>query len=307
MSDPKTGPGVFGTRATALAREGRYPEAEAALREGLVRFPGHPILGYALGILLLGRGAYAEGWPLYENRWAAPHGPQRLNLPFPAWKGEDVRSLVLLPEQGLGDQIMFARYAPLLAERGISVTLACRPELARLFAALPAEVIPVRGAVSLPKRDAWAYLGSLPGLLGIAGPASYLPGGTGGSGVGVMLEGNTQGRLPEPAYGQISALGRSLHPLSTGAQDFEATAEIIRGLALVISIDTSVAHLAGAMGKPTWLLLPHRCDWRWGRGGDTSIWYPSMRLFRQPRQGDWSSVVDAVLDAARALPPTNSK
>jgi hypothetical protein len=75
-------------------------------------------------------------------------------------------------------------------------------------------------------------------------------------------------------------------------------------LDLVISIDSLCAHLAGAMGLPAWVLLPHECDWRWKHGcvdsDDASRWYPGMRLFRQRRQGDWSSVLDEVRDELAA-------
>ena len=76
--------------------------------------------------------------------------------------------------------------------------------------------------------------------------------------------------------------------------DFADTAAAIAQLDLIITIDTSVAHLAGAMGKPTWVLLCHNPDWRWQLDGDATPWYPSLRLFRQPTFDDWDSVFAAV-------------
>ena len=75
---------------------------------------------------------------------------------------------------------------------------------------------------------------------------------------------------------------------------FEDTAAVIAHLDLVISVDTSVAHLAGALARPTWLLLPFDADWRWLVEREDSLWYPTMRLFRQPVPGGWESVVAAV-------------
>ncbi|UCD82320.1 MAG: tetratricopeptide repeat protein [Desulfobacterales bacterium] len=77
-------------------------------------------------------------------------------------------------------------------------------------------------------------------------------------------------------------------------EDFSDTAALIANLDLVISIDTSVAHLAGALGKPVWVLLPHNADWRWLLDREDSPWYPTMRLFRQKTRGDWSEVFDRV-------------
>jgi hypothetical protein len=73
--------------------------------------------------------------------------------------------------------------------------------------------------------------------------------------------------------------------------DFSDTAAVIEQLDLTICVDTSVAHLAGAMGKPTWLLLPTPCDWRWLNHGATSPWYPTMRIFRQTSRHDWATVI----------------
>jgi hypothetical protein len=78
-------------------------------------------------------------------------------------------------------------------------------------------------------------------------------------------------------------------------KDFADTAALIANLDLVIAVDTAVAHLAGAMGKPVWTLLPF-VPWRWLLGREDSPWYPSMRLFRQPRMGDWDSVVMRVVE-----------
>ena len=73
--------------------------------------------------------------------------------------------------------------------------------------------------------------------------------------------------------------------------NFGKTAALIEQLDLVVSIDTSVAHLAGALGKPVWILLDHAPDWRWLTAGETSAWYPSARLIRKPREQSWAEFV----------------
>ena len=81
--------------------------------------------------------------------------------------------------------------------------------------------------------------------------------------------------------------------------DFLETAAIIANCDLVITCDTSVAHLAGGIGKTTWLLLHKAPDWRWGLEGDTTFWYPSMRLFRQTERENWDEVIERVAEALK--------
>jgi len=74
-------------------------------------------------------------------------------------------------------------------------------------------------------------------------------------------------------------------------QNFADTAAIIANLDLVITVDTAVAHVAGAIGRPAWLLIPYRPDWRWLLDREDSPWYPTMRIFRQTTRGDWPPVI----------------
>jgi ADP-heptose:LPS heptosyltransferase len=95
-------------------------------------------------------------------------------------------------------------------------------------------------------------------------------------------------------------------------QDFADTARIVSGLDLVISIDSAVAHLAGALGQAVWVLLPQVPDWRWQLAGEHTPWYPTMRLFRQDERADWGPVIDQVAQAlaswiaARPAEPTQA-
>lgn len=92
----------------------------------------------------------------------------------------------------------------------------------------------------------------------------------------------------------VDQCSHGMIPLLDLITDFSETAAAILSMDLVISVDTAVAHLAGALGKPTWLLLPAGPDWRWGQHQNNTAWYPSMRIFRQSTPGDWSSVLKNV-------------
>lgn len=108
---------------------------------------------------------------------------------------------------------------------------------------------------------------------------------------------------PQAQIAQIPAAS-SLVDLSGELHDFEDTAAVILNLDLVITVDTSVAHLAGACGRPVWTLLPFSADWRWMDARPDSPWYPTMRLFRQQELNNWSSVVVDIADALMAFSPT---
>ena len=142
-----------------------------------------------------------------------------------------------------------------------------------------------------------------------------------GTRIGLVWQGNPKHRndrnrsLPMGALGSLldapgshflglqKGVGRVAVPegvfdLSKLLTDFGETAAAVLSLDLVISVDTAVAHLAGALGKPVWTLLPYAPDWRWLLHREDSPWYPTMRLFRQPMAGDWASVIG---DVKRAL------
>lgn len=89
--------------------------------------------------------------------------------------------------------------------------------------------------------------------------------------------------------------------MTSDLHDFEDTTALVTNLDLVISVDTSVAHLAGALGKPVWLLNRFDTCWRWLLNRDDSTWYPLLRQFRQPSPGDWNSVICGVRDALQRL------
>jgi len=276
----------------------RRLEAAAGLYEQILRIdPGHAEATVNLACTRLAQGDDGSGWALYDQR------PERLKsrgrrLSFPEWRGEPLagKRLFILAEQGFGDLILAARFLGRLG--AAQVTFACWPPLCRLFAHLPVDLIPWQDGIAVPPHDYWALPLSLP-RWAAAQPVPYLHGAsrrTGG--VGIAWQGNAR---PDPGRSLPAALGAellalpgavSLDPADSAAGDFQDTADIVAGCERVISIDTSVAHLAGAMGKPVWLLLQYEsADWRWR---DTRPWYPGIEIIRQSRPGDWASVLEDV-------------
>ena len=82
-------------------------------------------------------------------------------------------------------------------------------------------------------------------------------------------------------------------------RDYEEAAALVSALDLVISVCTAVIHLGGALGRPVWVMVPHGCEWRYGESGGGMPWYPSVRLVRQDRIGDWGGVIEKVADSLR--------
>jgi tetratricopeptide (TPR) repeat protein len=309
----------------AYGESGRIDLAEQEFRAALAAKPADPATELALGALYLSTGRYIEGWPLMAARAELhPDVVPPVAVHFPEWRGEPLegKSILVWVEQGFGDQIQMARFATTLKARGAGrVTLGCRPALAALFSAIEGVdgVVPVAvgAAAAVGPHDYWSRYFSLAEPLGLtldtlpAAPYLAAPadrrarwaGAAKGARVGVVWEASPTGfnaankGLPRKQPQRLLDAGAmSLQPQDTGAEDFADTASIIETLDLVVSIDTAVAHLAGAMGKPCWTLLPYvHCDWRWLRDRADTPWYPTLQLYRQTRPRDWSETVDQVL------------
>ena len=286
------------------ASQGRYEAAEQRLRAALALSPGFANAEHSLSMQLLAQGRYEEGWPLFEGRRRRADifipSPE---LAFPEWRGEDLsgKRLLVIGEQGFGDQIQFARFvrdAP-----AASVVYFCAPALAGLFRRAGLNALEAYRETPFPQADYWVLVGSLPLRLGVTldsipPPLHLGPPHVGGEGIGVVAQGrpthfndserSLRGRDAE----LLLSAGRDLSPEATGANDFAETAVVVAGLDRVVTVDTAVAHLAASMGVPTHILLPaSNPDWRWLRGREDSPWYPSVRLHRQAQPGDWRSVI----------------
>jgi len=269
-----------------------------------------PVARVQRGEALLSLGHYAEGFRLYDA-WRVMKPEVAAEWPLPRWRGEDLegRRFLVAGEQGFGDQIMHARFAKLLQARGADVVWIAKEPLIRLFReCLDLNAVPLGRSVD--GVALYSPSSQLPNLFFPplqeppnspylrAPPANVVPGFT----LGIVPAGNpkfskdaTRSLPSDLAAALLNLPGAvDLRPENTGARDFYDTATIIAGLDLVISVDTAVAHLAGAMGKSVWILLPYHADWRWLRDREDSPGYPAARLFRQRSAGDWAEVVTRV-------------
>ena len=287
-------------------------------------------------------GELARGWQLNEARLRIPGliKPARA-FPQPRWDGGPFpgRTLLLHWEQGLGDTLMFVRYASRVKALGGRVLLEAQPELAGLVATCPGlDQVIAHGDV-LPPFDLQASLLSLPLLFktdlgSIPADVPYLDvparvphrqaiarclaGSQGKVRAGLVWAGSPAHKrdgdrsLPASALAPLAELpGVAWHSFQLGRAepaplpglvdlapllgDFSDTAYALSGMDLVVAADTALAHLAGAMAIPALVLLPFQPDFRWLLGREDSSWYPAMRLYRQPRPGDWASVVARLL------------
>ncbi len=318
--------------------------------------PDHTTAKWQLGIALLSAGQYTEGWDFYDFRDETAGVPIP-TFNFPRWQGQPVagRSLLVLGEQGHGDEIQFCRYVPVLKALGAAhVTIVCRSNNIRLFETLHGvDAVASRDeSWTGPPHDYWTLLMSIPRhckttLENIPAKLPYLfpspervemwkskiP--QARLRVGLVWKGSSEKSgihrsLPklstlEPLWraaghdtvfvslqkgaGEQEAMhppaGQPLINLAADTYNFADTAAIVSQLDLVISVDTAVAHLAGALNKPCWVMLAcFPTDWRWMHGRADSPWYPhTLLLFRQVKPGEWSFVVEQVAEELKQFIP----
>lgn len=349
--NPKA-PGGWYILGITRGMEGNLQQAVRCYKKGLTFQKNHPACLFGLGLVALTLGDWVSGWPLYEWRWLG--SSLSLNLPRPylpniGWWANgplpNIRLLVLC-EQGLGDNLQFACLLKLLPQPA-AVKLATEKPLLRLMRqsltelAFPIEVIEKAAASTTTDCDAYITLLSIPARVGLtqdtlppqtpwlkADPEETAAwrqrhGNDPRPRVGFVWRGNPGlagdcwRSVPltqwQPLLAQANVAWISLQKLEGPCQaerqilashnvldwtqefhDFAATAALVQTLDLVIAVDTSVAHLAGGLGKPVWLLNRANSEWRWGWKQSGSIWYPSMRIINQNRLGEWQPVLKRI-------------
>jgi len=315
----------------------RLDEAHDMLQRAAKAQPKDEDILYNVAITHLTAGRLREGFAQYDSRLVKYRAKIPAGQP---WRGENIngRTILVECEQGLGDTIQFVRYIPALAARGASVILRAPPPLLRLLANFPGVKELIARDAEPPRTDVHCPLMSLPDRLKRADPMpievpylfadpqavatwrhslAHLP----GRRVGLAWAGNpgfAADRLrsiPPEALAKLAVPGVHFVSLQKDAPtlpnlpltdvtaeltDMAETAALIAALDLVICVDTGVAHLAGALGQPVWLLNRFDTCWRWLTGTNASIWYPSLQLFRQTVPGDWSGPVQAAAAALAA-------
>jgi Tfp pilus assembly protein PilF len=316
---------------------GAFADAEATLRQALRIAPDNPVLRYNWSLLMLLLGRTAEVWDGWEQRFRAGAIPARsFAQPQWRGDPLGQRRLLIHTEQGLGDVIQFARTLPAIEgnavfevpPRLIRLLSSNRslPPMIPAGSALP-QVDVVVPLLSLPARTRLPaaqppYLFAEPDR--VAAWRARI--GMGGFRIGINWQGfsgrfEDKGRsLPLALFQPLAAVPgvrlislqkgegeeqiaaaefplETLEGLDAGPDAFLDTAAVMANLDLVITSDTSIAHLAGALGRPVWVALRYVPDWRWMLDRADSPWYPAMRLFRQVSDGDWTPVFAAMAEA----------
>lgn len=269
------------------------------------------------------QGEYERAWAL-EDRLASQRRPEGRDDPAQPyhrrwiWDGRSFDGCDVLVRcyHGLGDTIQFLRFLPELRRRAASITLEIQSRLLPLVAGdrLADRLVPFDQARPLPPGQrnveimelchalrASPRLHAPPYLT--AEPAPLPP-----DVIGLCTtagdwdaERSIPAELLAPLCRDRECITLDPHPSGLPVRNPEGcpfdivhTAALIAGARLIVTVDTMVAHLAGALNKPTLLLLKHRPDWRWTPETGRSAWYPSMRLYAQPQPGDWAAVVERV-------------
>jgi tetratricopeptide (TPR) repeat protein len=336
--------GAFNNYGNVLRESGDPAGGIPFLQRAIQLDPTNVTAQFNLAVAYLLSGDYARGWPQYEWRWRYEH----LNglLPTyeqPRWTGQDLKdkTILVLGEQGHGDNIQFIRFVGDLAGRGARVLVAVNHSLIPLFQGIP-QIAELFGPEQpLPAFDYWTPIMSIPGTIGNTldnlshvqyylkadealarawqtrlGPKTRLR-------VGFCWSGrrdtwiNQHKAMPfetmlaliqrNPGYewinlqcdctpeeeAQLIVAGVGAYP---GAiKTFADSAALIHHMDVVLAVDTAVAHLSGALGRPVWVMLNQfGLDWRWLLDRDSSPWYSTATLFRQPVMGDWTSVTDKI-------------
>lgn len=362
-----------------LARDPAHAEAHAAkafaaMREGLVDdacdwlaravelgADRHSELALHQALRALRKGDFAAGWPLYESRLQGKLETAARPYPFPEWDGKPLPegALLILGEQGLGDEIMFASCYAEAIERAGRCILECEPRLQTLFA----RSFPRARVVGHPRGGAHeglatsreivrqVHAGSLPGFFrprrdAFPGHRGYLQADasrvnewraqlSGGSdkrliGIawsgGLRQTGRVRRSIPASAFAELLRIpgaefvslqhdddsrtaaelatrsGANVHTFPEALADIDDTAALMKALDCVVSVCSTVVHLAGALGVPALVLTPEHAEWRYLEEGETLPWYPSVRLVRQRENGSWAGVIEEARRLATAPP-----
>ena len=248
----------------------------------------------------------ASAWKMYDYRFKRAN-PVKVDKSIPTWDGiSSGKSIVVLAEQGFGDKLMFGRYIHRLKEYFEEIWVQCPTALEDIFSEYltcqaPPSVersIPICSLASIFSTSKDNWLAGKFGTRKFAGDRPKI----GIEWTGSATHSNNKYRSVMPSYflsltefGDLYSIRPEAEPvrgvIALNASSWKESAEIVNGLDLIISVDTSIVHLAGSLGKECWMLQPLKeTDFRWGNSamGENNIWYDSVKVIRN--HGNWSNV-----------------